>query len=542
MFFKNLSVRAKLWLLVFVAALMLLVMTSMAVLDMRQSMQEERKAQLSALLDSSLGMLASFQARVEAGELSRDEAIGQARSLLESMHYAGREYFFVLNSKAEVVVHGGDPSQVGRSVKAVKSPDGVPVFAQMAGMIGGNTRVGEFSYLWPRPGSEGLYPKLTLAKPFNPWGWVLATGVYVDDLQAAFIQDLIRLGVQMLVALMVLVLCTIPIGRAITVPLDTINDVMRRAAEGDLRARAGLTSHDELGKVGARIDETLGVFQELVHQIAGSSTQLAASAEELARSAEETSAALDLQAQEAEQLSTAMNEMAASVHEVARSAGETASAIENVDHEADQGNHDVENTVERIQALAREIDEAADVIQALDDDMVQVGQVLGQIEAISEQTNLLALNAAIEAARAGESGRGFAVVADEIRQLAQRTQGSTEEIHTMNDRLRAAAQRAVEVMGRAKERAEASVATAQHTGKELIRIVEQMARIRDMGVQVAAAAEEQSQVSEEMNANLLRITQASESTVAAANTVAANGEQLQQLSRTLQQQIDRFHA
>jgi methyl-accepting chemotaxis protein len=132
------------------------------------------------------------------------------------------------------------------------------------------------------------------------------------------------------------------------------------------------------------------------------------------------------------------------------------------------------------------------------------------------------------------------VVADEVRQLAQRTQGSTEEIRSMNDRLRSAAQRAVEVMERSKERADASVTTAQHAGKELSRIVEQMAHIRDMGVQVAAAAEEQSQVSEEMNSNLLRITQASESTVAAANTVAASGEQLQQLSRSLQQQINRF--
>jgi methyl-accepting chemotaxis protein len=540
MHFQNMKVRVKLGLLVCLTALMLVAISATALFNMRHSLQVERTAQLDALLDTSIHLLETLQSDVENGEITSSEAHSEARRLLEKLTYGNGDYYFALNDRAVMAVHGGDSQLVGRDYSDFRTQDGRPLFQDMVAMLDNNQVREEFSYLWPKAGSSNPQPKLTVVRTFKPWGWVVGTGVYMDDLNAAFMSDVIRIGIAMLVALLILITFSLLVSRSITSPLNIVTRVMSKAADGDLKVRTNLDSKDELGHVGHRIDETLEVFHDLVQQIATSATQVSDSAEDLARSAELTSSALEKQAAESEQLSTAMHEMSSSVQEVARSATDTASVIEAADREADEGNHAVEDTVNRIQELAKEVQEAASVIHDLEGDAEQISKVLSEIQAISEQTNLLALNAAIEAARAGESGRGFAVVADEVRQLAQRTQGSTEEIRNMNERLHTAAQRAVSVMNQASEKAADSVDSAHHAGEALRRVVEQMSCIRDMGIQVASAAEEQGNVSEEMSDNLLRITQASASTVTAANTVASSGEQLRALAKELQIQVNRF--
>ncbi|WP_445262570.1 methyl-accepting chemotaxis protein [Pseudomonas sp. EA_105y_Pfl2_R69] len=201
-------------------------------------------------------------------------------------------------------------------------------------------------------------------------------------------------------------------------------------------------------------------------------------------------------------VATAVHEMGLTVQEIARNASNAAQASHSARNEAQQAREVVGQSIGHIENMSAEIGDAATAVGQLATQVASIDQVLAVIRGVSEQTNLLALNAAIEAARAGEQGRGFAVVADEVRTLAQRTQASTDEIQQMIARLKQGAETAVSSMHAGQAATGTGVEASQRTGQSLSAITEQVERISDMNTQVAAATEEQSSVTEEINRNV----------------------------------------
>ena len=345
-----------------------------------------------------------------------------------------------------------------------------------------------------------------------------------------------------IIALALGLFVAIIIGRTIANPIKAAVGAMNDIAEGDgdLTQRLSANGKDEIAQMGLAFNHFAEKVRQMVLKVSGSTTQLAAAAEEMSMITSETNQGVQKQQSETEMVATAMNEMTATVQEVARHATEASEAAQSADAEAHDGKNVVQQTVSTINTLANEIEAATDVILKLESDSENIGTVLDVIRGIAEQTNLLALNAAIEAARAGEQGRGFAVVADEVRTLASRTQESTQEIQSMIESLQQGSRDAVKAMESSQHQSQQSVEQAVNARGSLDAITDAVTTISNMNIQIASAAKEQSSVSEEINQNVVNISQVVEQTAEGAQQTLTASHELANLANELQGLVGQF--
>ncbi|WP_437180410.1 methyl-accepting chemotaxis protein [Pseudomonas khorasanensis] len=239
-------------------------------------------------------------------------------------------------------------------------------------------------------------------------------------------------------------------------------------------------------------------------------------------------------------VATAVHEMGLTVQEIAQNAGNAALASQTARDEALLAREVVGGSIRHIESMSEEIGVAAGAVGELAQQVASIDSVLAVIRGVSEQTNLLALNAAIEAARAGDMGRGFAVVADEVRTLARRTQASTDEIQQMIGSLKQGAENAVSSMRTGQAATGTGVESSQRTGASLTAITGQVERISDMNHQVAAATEEQSTVTEEINRNVQGISDLARATAGEVRACREDCQMLQRLADDLARQMGGF--
>ncbi|ARM85960.1 methyl-accepting chemotaxis protein [Marinobacter salarius] len=507
------------------------------------SLLSARKEGLKNLVDTARSVVLDAK---NDPDLSDAEAREAARDRLRSIRFGGGNYIFAYAKDLENLAYAPDPSREGPTT----NPD---VQKLIRSLFEAARKDGFFGYDWPNPASGEVEPKVSFTTIVPDWGWMIGTGVYVtdiaevvsaarEDIEAEIVETLGFIVLVTVIVVVIALLIGVFVGRTVTKPLNTVTAMMKDIAEGegDLRHRLPDEGNDELAELGRRFNAFVVKIQDTIRDVGATTDQVASAAEELSRVANETRASVQEQGSETDQIASAINEMAATIQQISGNANSVESAASDADRLARDGGETIANAQASVNQLSEEIESSSGRISNLAEKTDEITQVLDVIHAVTDQTNLLALNAAIEAARAGEHGRGFSVVADEVRQLAKRSAESADQIRGMIDGFVTESRAAVERMDASRQRSSETVERINHATDALRTIEKSVGHIHDQVTQIATAAEQQSQVAEEINQNVVRIVDAAQRSDTGVNQTNEASHELARLGESLRELVGQF--
>lgn len=408
------SVSRRLWALGVFSLVALVISAGLLISDKRRQMMNDRRLATKHVVEVAAGVIEAFAQREATGELSRDQAQAAARETLKTLRYEGSEYLWVHTLDLTMVMHPTKPELDGKSLAAMKDPLGVPMFVTMNEVVRANG-AGFVEYHWPKPGSAQPVPKVSYVQGLSRWGWVVGSGIYVDDVASAFWADVARLSALLAVIGAVLLVGVTYVVRSILRPLHQAMRVAERTASGDLSHPIDADpAGDELsallaslGTMQRQLQVTVAGIRRVAQVIQGSVHETQRGNEEVERRAQEQVVRLE--------------ETASTIEELSATVRQNAHTAQSVDTKAREAAEAAVTTGEIVDAVVAKMNQ-------MTADARRIGDISTVIDDIAFQTSILALNASVEAARAGEHGRGFSVVANEVRELALRSASSAREI------------------------------------------------------------------------------------------------------------------
>ena len=537
---NSMSIRTKLSLVIIIVMIGLLLITAFALYTQKSSLLNDRQVKTRHLVEAAYS-IANYHHELQLkGTLTEEQAKSSAMSVIKALRYDEKEYFWINDMAAKILMHPIKPELDGKDGAEIKDPDGKRLFQEFADTAKSQGS-GFVSYMWPKPGMDKPVPKLSYVKAFTPWGWVIGSGIYIDDIDSIFWNATKwMIAINVVLTLFIFALLQIII-RSITNPLSDIQNAIRRIqSTRDLSQRVNLERQDEIGNIADSFNQMVGDFQQIIHQVISGVHEVQKSSAQLYIASNKVSVSSQSQSDAATSMAAASEEMLSSIQSVAENSKRTYDIANKSTGLSSHGETTVKDAATEMSKIADAVNISSASINKLGDESKQISDIVNTIKEIADQTNLLALNAAIEAARAGEQGRGFAVVADEVRKLAERTSKSTLEISSMIEKIQAETTEAVTGMQEGNERVNGGVARAQQAGESMAAIREGATQVLEAVSEITSALSEQSSAGSQVAHGVEHIAQMADENSVAVAEIAVTAERLAQLANSLQEVADQF--